>query len=143
MPVSTKTPRPTRRSLRLAVLVLLALGGCKDGDEALRLADLTPAEERYVTRFVVLERARAVAMVDREAGDALLDSLAASWGDSALVETLGALPDDPARQAKLHTLLGAILEAEADSLLAAPEPRRLGEPLADPPPAPTPEPSAE
>ena len=61
MPVSTKTPRPTRRSLRLAVLVLLALGGCKDGDEALRLADLTPAEELYVTRFVVLERARAVA----------------------------------------------------------------------------------
>ncbi|MBC8424501.1 hypothetical protein H8E07_10290 [bacterium] len=143
MPVSTKTPRPLRRLPRLGLLALLALAGCRDGNDALRLADLEPAEERYITRFVILERARAVALVDRAAGDALLDSLAASWGDSALVETLAALPDTPRRQAQIHALLEAILTAEEDSLLAAPAARRLHAPLSDPPPAPLPEPPAE
>jgi hypothetical protein len=115
------------------------IAGCRGDDRPLRLTDLTPEEELYVTRFVTLERARAVALADRAAGDALLDSLAAAWGDSSLAETLAALPEDARRQAKLHTLLAAILEAEQDSLLAAPDERRLGASLVDPPHEATPQ----
>ena len=90
---------------------------------------------------MTLERARAVALVDRGVGEALLDSLAASWGDSALAETQAALPVDTKRLEKLHTLLATILDAEEDSLLAAPVARRLNAPVLDPPPA-TPPPDA-
>ena len=135
MSVSMKTP--LRRTLTLTAWLVpaLLLVGCRDAQHPLRLADLTPAEEMYITRFVTLERARAVALVDREAGDALLDSLAASWGDSSLVETRAALPVDASRLEKIHTLLATILDAEEDSLLAAPESRRLHVPVPDPPPA--------
>ena len=39
-------------------------------------------------RMVTLERAKAVALADREQGEALLDSLAAAWGDSFVAATL-------------------------------------------------------
>jgi hypothetical protein len=118
-----------------AALSLLAGAGCgPDGGRPLRLADLTAPERAYVTRFVVLERARAVALVDRTTGDALLDSLAAAWGDSSLAGAQAALPADPRRQALLHGLLGRILLAEQDSLLDAARPGRLDAPLPDPPP---------
>ncbi len=134
MSVSMKTPRQRIRTLTAWLLPVLLLGGCRDGKRPLRLADLTPAEEQYITRFVTLERARAVVLVDREAGDALLDSLAASWGDSSLVEAQAALTGDANRLEKLHTLLSMILDAEEDSLLAAPVARRLHAPVLDPPP---------
>ena len=117
-----------------AALLLLAVAGCgPEGGRPLRLSDLKPAEREYVTRFVVLERARAVALVDRGTGEALLDSLAAAWGDSSLAGARAALPADPRRQALLHGLLGRILRAEQDSLLDAPRPGRLDSPLPDPP----------
>ncbi|MBA4378438.1 MAG: hypothetical protein C0395_07250 [Gemmatimonas sp.] len=116
-----------------AVLWLLAGAGCgPQGGRPLRLSDLTPSEHAYVTRFVTLERARAVALVDRGRGEALLDSLAVSWGDSSLASAQAALPADPRRQALLHGLLGRILRAEQDSLLDAARPDRLGAPLPDP-----------
>lgn len=115
-------------------LLLLAAGGCRDESRPLRLGDLSLAERLYVERFVVLERARAVALVDAAAGDAVLDSLAAAWGDSALSEARAALPDDAERQAALHDLVAGILDAEEDSLVLAPYARRLAAPVVDPPP---------
>jgi len=117
-----------------AALWLLAGAGCSpEGGRPLRLSDLTSTERLYVTRFVTLERARAVALVDPGRGGALLDSLAVGWGDSSLAAVRAALPEDPRRQALLHGLLGRILRAEQDSLLDAPRPDRLGAPLPDPP----------
>ncbi len=117
-----------------AVLWLLAGVGCgPDGGRPLQLSDLSRPEHEYLTRFVTLERARSVALIDRGRGEALLDSLAGAWGDSSLVRTQAALPADPRRQALLHGLLGRILRAEQDSLLDAPRPRRLDAPLPDPP----------
>jgi len=136
MTVSMKTPTRRSRTWALRLWPLLLLAGCRDAERPLRLADLTPAEETYVSRFVTLERARAVALADPAAGGALLDSLAAAWGDSATVDAVAALPEDADRLEKLHVLLSRILETEADSLLAAPETRRLEAPL--PPPAPLP-----
>lgn len=121
----------------LLALLLTTAAGCRGQSRPLRLQDLTPAESRYVTRFVVLERAKAVALADRRLGDALLDSLAAAWGDSALSETLAGLPADPVRAGRLQQLLGRVLAAEADSLLEAPRADRLGSPLGEAPaPAP-------
>jgi hypothetical protein len=121
----------------IPLLLLVASPGCSGNQESLQLADLNAAERRYVERFVVLERARAVAMVDAETGPALLDSLAAAWGDSALAETRRGLSRRPLRMAAVQDLLVRILDAERDSLLQAPEPRRLTAPLPDPPPAPS------
>jgi hypothetical protein len=116
-------------------LALAAGGaGCESAGE-LRPDDLEPGELRYVTRVVVLERAKAVALADRAAGDALLDSLAAAWGDSSLAETEAGVPDDPGRAAAVGRLLQRILEAELDSLVLAPRPDRLAQPLPDPEPA--------
>jgi len=116
----------------LAAAILLAVAGCGRGDSPLRLQDLSPAELSYVERFVVLERARAVAMDDRAAGESLLDSLAVAWGDSSLQEARSALEIAPGRLAELHLLLGRILDAERDSLLRSPTPGRLAAPLPDP-----------
>lgn len=124
-----------RRIPSLILLALLApLSSCREEPRPLAMADLSPAEREYVSRFVVLERARAVALSDRPAGEALLDSLAAAWGDSALARAEAALSSDTARLAAFHDLLARILEAEEDSLLQAPVPSRLTAPL--PPPAP-------
>ncbi|MBK6900310.1 MAG: hypothetical protein IPH09_14025 [bacterium] len=117
----------------VAALWLLAVAGCgPEGGRPLQLSDLTPPERLYVTRFVTLERARAVALVEPGRGGALLDSLAIAWGDSSLAAARSALPADPRRQALLHGLLGRILRAEQDSLLDAPRPDRLDAPLPDP-----------
>jgi len=111
---------------------LLLAGGCVEDSGPMQLADLSADEQVYLTRFIQLERARAVTLVQRELGEALLDSLAVAWGDSSLVELGTAFGSDTARAAGLHDLLGRILEAEEDSLLQVPLPRRLTEPLPDP-----------
>ena len=125
--------------LFLTALVLTALltfaGGCTDQARPLQLADLTPAELEYVTRFITLERARAVTLVHREEGEALLDSLATAWGDSALSDNQAAFSLDTDRTAGLHDLLSRIIKAEEDSLLQAPVPRRLTADLPDPLPS--------
>ena len=112
--------------------VLAGLVACHDDPQPLTLDDLSPNETRYVTRFVQLERARAVALADPERGTALLDSLAAVWGDSAAADTRTLLPVGAIRAAAVHDLLARILRTEQDSLILAPLPRRLAEPLPDP-----------
>ena len=116
----------------LSAVALGALGGCEKPDTELRLADLTEDEHRYVTRMVILERAKAVALVDRTAGYAVLDSLSAAWGDSALARSLTGVPDEPVRSHQVHGLLARILEAERDSLVGAARPDRVGAPILDP-----------
>ena len=126
-------------SIRIAALVpllllLVSAIGCDSEAEQLRLNDLTPNELDFVTRFLILERSRAVALVDPDRGEALLDSLAADWGDTSQVVISAKLPVDPLRAAAVYELLGRILVAEKDSLLQAPLPRRISDPLPDPPP---------
>lgn len=128
-----------RPATALALLALL-VAGCGQGPSELEYRQLRPAERLYVERFMVLERARAVALADPARGVALLDSLAATWGDTAEAEARAALPSDPRRAALVQDLMRRLLEAEADSLLLAPHPRRLQAPL--PTPAPRPEPDA-
>ena len=118
----------------LAAALLLAATGCENEKTQLTLTDLSGDEYRYVERMVVLERAKAVALIDRPAGDALLDSLAAAWGDSSLVETGAGAPGDPVRSEAVATLLRRVLAAERDSFMAAPRADRLQQPLMDPPP---------
>jgi len=121
------------RSL-LPVLLALAVSGCLRQQRPLTVADLTPAERELATRFIVLERARAIALADTAAGNAILDSLALVWGDTALAAARRALPADNDRLAAFYELLGRLLETERDSLLAGPSPRRLGAPLPRPAP---------
>jgi hypothetical protein len=118
------------------VLVLACgLGGCGKETKSLQLRDLTSGERRYIERFITLERARAVALVDSKLGSTLLDSLATAWGDSSLAETRRGLSNNPQRAAAVHDLLLRILDAERDSLVQVPSSRRLTAPLPDPPPA--------
>jgi hypothetical protein len=125
---------PKSASLLWTLALISALAGCQSEQEALQLPDLTPAEHEYITRFVTLERARAVALADLKRGTTLLDSLAAAWGDSSREEITRGLSREPLRMAAVNDLLARILKAERDSLLHAPEPRRLTSPLPDPPP---------
>jgi hypothetical protein len=118
----------------VAVLALAGLGGCGDQSPELTVADLSPGEMRYVTRFVTLERARAVALASPELSDALFDSLATAWGDTTAASVQAELPVEPARAAAVHDLLRRILKAEEDSLVRAPLVRRLAAPLPDPEP---------
>lgn len=108
------------RGLRSILLpaVLLAAAGCEDSDRSLRPRDLNRAETAYVERILVLERVRAILLVDAERGLALGDSLAAAWGDSALPQTVALAPTDPSRAEQVHELLLRLLAAEHDSLLA-------------------------
>jgi len=120
----------------LFVLVLTSgLGGCSKETKSLQLHDLTTGERRYIERFIILERARAVALVDSKLGQTLLDSLATAWGDSSLADTRRGLSSHPQRAAAVHDLLLRILEAERDSLVQVPSTRRLTAPLPDPPSA--------
>ena len=121
----------------LLLACLLGFAGCGSAPEDLTLDDLTAEEAEYLTRFVVLERARAVSFENRERGEALLDSLAVAWGDSAVDEALALLPGDPDRLAAFHGLLERVLAAEADSLLASP----FAVPLDAAPTPPRPEPA--
>lgn len=115
-----------------AGLAVVLTAGCGSESGPLELHQLRPAERLYVERYITLERARAVALAEPALGVALLDSLAAAWGDSAAVEAEAALTGEPRRAARLHGLVQRLLEAEADSLIQAPHPRRLHEPLPDP-----------
>lgn len=127
----------TRALLLLAGLLIVTSIGCEgQEDRRLALSDLTPAEREFVTRFVVLERARAVALADPAAGTVLLDSLAAAWGDSAQARARAVLRHDPQRAAEVYELLSRLLAAEADSLAVAPRARPIGAPLPTPAPPP-------
>ncbi len=133
-----------RRALLAPAFALTLLASC--GETPLDLDDLTPAEREFVTRFVVLERARAVALAEPSAGTALLDSLAAAWGDSANALARSQVPARADRAAAVYDLLGRILAAESDSLVHAPLARRLTAPLpqgAQLTPAAPPEPPVE
>ncbi len=122
------------RFVPCVVLCALCFNGCREESPPLQLADLSDGESLYLTRVVVLERAKAIALVDRKLGNTLLDSLHTAWGDSALQQALAGAPTDPTRSSRVHELMGRILEAERDSLLDAARPDRLGAPLPDPPP---------
>jgi len=129
------TRRPACAGLALALSVAL-FPGCSGpgGDPVLTFDDLDAGERLYVQRMVTLERAKAVALVDRERGVALLDSLSAAWGDSSLAETIAGLPRDPRRSAAVGRLLTALLKADQDSLVLAPRADRLTAPLPTPSP---------
>ncbi len=118
----------------MLVACLLTATGCGQEKTHLMLEDLTPAENLYLTRIVILERAKAVTMVDRQTGTTLLDSLAIAWGDSSLKETVAGAPTTPDRSGLVHGLLARILKAEKDSLMHAPRPDRLTAPLPNPVP---------
>lgn len=123
--------------LALAALIpTLLLGACQQTEKALQLADLTPEEHTYIERIVVLERAKAVALTDRDLGNTLLDSLSVAWGDSIEARTAALAPKKPLRCQAVHDLLKRIIVAEKDSLLLAPSPERLAQPLIDPAPPP-------
>ncbi len=126
--------------LPLLLAALLVPAGCeKKDDSPLTLNDLTGGEYVYVERMVILERAKTMALIDRTAGDAILDSLAADWGDSSLALTLGGVPSEPLRAEAVAALLRRVLAAEQDSLRASSAFDRLARPLPDPP---IPEPAA-
>ncbi len=132
-----RRPIPTTRTvLTVAMLLGTTFGlGCDSSSvPEVGLDDLGPGELLYVHRVVSLERAKAVALVDRTAGTALLDSLAAAWGNNSLDETVAGVPGDPVRAGAVGRLLARILVAEQDSLVMAPRPDRLAAPLPDPPP---------
>ena len=130
----------TTGTCRVAAIFLLAAGlwGCTGEPPQLTLDDLTPQERTFIERYVVIERARAVALADPPLGQALLDSLGAAWGDSANAETKRLLPGDPARLAAVNRLLSRVLASEEDSLVMAPRADRLAAPLTEPPKAPPP-----
>ncbi len=113
----------------------LFISGCDKSEEGLHLEDLSRDEYTFIERMVVLERTKAVALMDKETGFALLDSLAMAWGDSALVRTREMAENSPLRSAAVGELLGRILESERDSLLHAPHADRIGLPLSDPLPS--------
>ncbi|PID81692.1 hypothetical protein CSB20_01795 [bacterium DOLZORAL124_64_63] len=116
----------------LLLPLLLLLGGCEAQETPLQWQDLSPAEQTYVRRLVILERAKAVALHDRESGAAVLDSLAIAWGDSAAAEARALAPTDPTRSRLLSAYLLRVLEAEKDSLMTAPTARCLAAPIPRP-----------
>jgi hypothetical protein len=115
----------------LTLVLVTSLAGCERRHKPLQLSDLTQGERLYIERFMVLERVRAIALVDADRGAALADSLAAAWGDSSMQEVQRGVSAEPARAAAVHDLLLRILEAERDSLLQVPAPRRLTAALPD------------
>jgi hypothetical protein len=117
----------------LALVLATSLAGCEERQKSLQLSDLTQGERLYIEQFMVLERVRAIALVDADLGATLADSLAVAWGDSSMQKVQHGVPDEPARAAAVHDLLLRILEAERDSLVQVPAPRRLTAALPDPP----------
>ena len=113
----------------LLLACLLPAAGCEENDQPLTLDDLSDGEFIFVERMVILERAKTVALLDRPAGDALLDSLASAWGDSSLSLTLAGAPEDPLRAEAVAALLRQILAAEQDSLRVSSAYDRLTLPL--------------
>ena len=111
---------------------LFLLGGCQNQDQPLQLDDLTAGERLYFERVVAVDRANSVALIHRDRGGALLDSLATAWGDSVLPEILDRLTGDPYRNAAISELLLRVVIAEQDSLKWDPAYNRLHLPLPDP-----------
>jgi len=130
---NTAANRSLRGAIFLTLGACLLLGGCEKKPSPLVLGDLDDGETDLLTRLVVLERAKALALVDREAGDALLDSLATAWGDSIGQKTLAGAPTDAARARVVGALYSRVMAAEHDSLLARDGRRDLSAPLPDPP----------
>jgi len=123
---------PVFLMIPVSLAVLVTLAGCNDAPDSLAVTDLTPDELSFVERYVLLERARMVTLTEPDVGEAILDSLAAAWGDSAEVEALRQLPTEPRRARLVHDLLYRLLEAETDSLTHAPRVDRLSAPLPEP-----------
>jgi hypothetical protein len=111
---------------------LLLCGGCRQKTDTLQLADLTAGERLYFEQVVAVERAKAVALIHRDLGASLLDSLATAWGDSVQPELLAGLTHDPNRSVAVGELLLRVVTAEQDSLLRDPGTSRLHLPLPDP-----------
>ena len=131
----------TRFPFRCLFCLLLLPGlvpttGCEKSEAPLALNDLSGDEYLFVERMVILERAKTAALLDRETGDSLLDSLATAWGDSSLPVTLVGVPRDPVRSEAVTELLGRMIEAEQESLLTSTGLDRLDKPLPDPAPVP-------
>ncbi len=120
-------------------LICTLISGCENTADSLQMKDLTQEETLFIQRMVILERTKAVALVDKETGFALLDSLAIAWGDSALERTQELAANSPLRSAAVGKLLGQILKAERDSLVNAPRPDRIPLPVSDPLPSTHPE----
>jgi len=95
------------------------------------MSDLTAGEQLYFERVVAVERAKSVALIHRETGATLLDSLALAWGDSVQTELLNGLSRDPDRSAALGELLLRVVTAVQDSLMWDPGENRLHLPLPD------------
>jgi hypothetical protein len=125
-------PKRPLVALLVPVLALGLLPACEQDRGPLTVADLTRSEQRFVTRYVVLERARAVALAEPATGEVLLDSLRTAWGDTAAALAREDMPAAPARAAAVQDLLRRLLRAEADSLVHAPRPDRLDAPLPSP-----------
>lgn len=137
MTLNTTTRFLSRRfPLALLTAAVLMTAGCEKEETPLNFSDLTADESLYIERVVILERAKAVALIDRVAGEALFDSLAAVWGDSSLAETVALAPTDPVRAANVAELLRRIITVEQESLKVSPGQNRLALPLPDPPPLP-------
>ena len=116
----------------IMLIPALFIGACSQPEKPFKLADLTADEHTYIERIVVLERAKALVLADPELGNAILDSLALAWGDSAEAKTAAMAPVSPLRSKNVHDLLKRIIVAERDSLLQNPSRRRLSVPLTDP-----------
>ncbi len=120
-------------SLILTILLLaMLISACNPAEEELQLADLSADEHTYVSRLIILERAKAIALNDRELGNTVLDSLAQAWGDSAQYRTADLAPVQPRRSQAVHDLLKRIVQSEKDSLILSPTLQRLRAPLLDP-----------
>ena len=135
---------PSRRLFSLLLLqvlipVLTLSAGCDKSDAPLALSDLSGEEFIFVERMIILERAKTAALLDRETGDAILDSLFVAWGDSSFPLTQAGAPRDPVRSEAVNTLLRRVLGAEQESLLTSTGLDRLNQPLPEPKPEPEPE----
>jgi hypothetical protein len=134
---------PSRRFFLPLLLAGLALAsGCEKADAPLAMADLSGAEYVFVERMVLLERAKAAALLDRPNGDVLLDSLAVAWGDSSLELTAAGAPKDPIRSEAVGALLRRVIQAEQESLMTTSGFDRWNLPLPEPASDPAPEPES-
>ena len=125
-------PLKSSRTINLVltfVFFSLLTGACSRDEQTLQLSDLSDDEYTYIERIIILERAKALALNDRDQGDVLLDSLLIAWGDSAETQTGHMAPTDAIRSQAVHRLLEQILTAEKDSLLLSPETILLTAPL--------------
>lgn len=135
MTLNTTTRFLSRRfPLALMTAAVIMAAGCEKDETPLNFSDLTAGESLYIERVVLLERAKSVALIDRVAGEALFDSLAAAWGDSSLAQTVSGAPTNPVRAAKVAELLRRVITVEQESLKVSPGLNRLALPLPDPPP---------